>query len=77
MVKPRTLVTLRLSVQCSSFSLSEHSQVLTFFSPGFALLYAVTYGVYILTWNFGKRNPGVKGSLESLDLNVNRSDLMW
>ena len=32
-------------------------------------------GFYILTWNFGKRNPVVKGSLESLDLNVNRSDL--
>ena len=45
MVKPRTLVTLRLSVRCSFFSLSEHSQVLTFFGPGFALLYAITYGV--------------------------------
>ena len=45
MVKPRTLVTLRLSVRCSFFSLSEHSQVSIFFGPGFALLYAVTYGV--------------------------------
>ena len=27
------------------FSLSEHSQVLTFFGPGFALLYAITYVV--------------------------------
>ena len=54
MVKPRTLVTLRLSVQCSSFSLSEHSQVLTFFSPGFALLYAVTYGVLYSNMEFWK-----------------------
>ena len=31
------------------FLLSEHSQVLTFFVPGFALLYAITMGFYILT----------------------------
>ena len=48
------------------FLLSEHSQVLTFFVPGFALLYAITMGFYILTWKFGKRKPGVKGFLESL-----------
>ena len=27
------------------FLLSERSQVLTFFDPGFALLYSITYGV--------------------------------
>ena len=59
MVKPRTLVTLRLSVRCSFISLSEHSQVFAFFGPGFALLYAITYGVLYSNMKFWKRNPGV------------------
>ena len=50
------------------FFLSEHSQVLTFFVPGFALLYAVTMRFYILTSYLGKRNPGVKGFLENLSI---------
>ena len=54
MVKPRTLVTLRLSVRCSFFSLSQHSQVLTFFGPGFASLYAITYGVWYSNMKFWK-----------------------
>ena len=60
--------------------LSEHSQVLTFFGPDFALLcFALCNNLwyYILTWSFGKRNPGVKGFLESLDLNVYRTDFIW
>ena len=64
--------------------LSEHSQVLTFFGPGFPLLCFMHFflnnsrGFYILTWYFVKRNPGVKGILESLStFNVNRTDLIW
>ena len=53
------------SARCLFLSL-EHSQVLTFFIPGFALLYAINMGFYILTWYFGERKPGVKGFLESL-----------
>ena len=48
------------------FLLSERSQVLTFFDPGFALLYSITYGVLHSNLIFGKNNPGVKGFLESL-----------
>ena len=64
--------------------LSEHSQVLTFFGPGFPLLCFMHFflnnsrGFYILTWYFVKRNLGVKGILESLStFNVNRTDLIW
>ena len=60
------------------------SQVLTFFGPGFPLLCFMHFflnnsrGFYILTWYFVKRNPGVKGILESLStFNVNQTDLIW
>ena len=39
-----------------------------FFVPGFALLYALIMGFYILTWYLGKRNRGVKGFLENLSI---------
>ena len=70
MGKRRTLVTLSTTF----LLLSEHSQVLTFFSPSFALLYTFfsqqLMGFYITIWHFGKRNPGVKGILESLSTSM-------
>ena len=68
MGKPRTHSARHSQRDVLFFFLSEHSQVLTFFVPGFALLYAVTMGFYILTSYLGKRNPGVKGFLENLSI---------
>ena len=65
MGKPRTLVTLSAMF---FFFFNRTFTSFNFFVPGFALLYALIMGFYILTWYLGKRNRGVKGFLENLSI---------
>ena len=56
-----------LSARCFFF-FNRTFTSFNFFVPGFALLYALIMGFYILTWYLGKRNRGVKGFLENLSI---------